>query len=232
MKKIITVLSGAGISAESGLSTFRDSVVFGEGYDVMEVASIQGWHRNKKLVLEFYNKRRSQLENVNPNKAHLLIAELEKHFIVNVITQNVDDLHERAGSKNITHLHGKLTEARSSLNESLIYEIGYKEINIGDKAEDGSQLRPNVVWFGEAVPKMQDAVKLISDSDIVIVIGTSMVVYPAAALIDYAPYDSHKFIIDPSKPELWKDYKNLEFLEMKASVGMEHLYSRLLSDFT
>lgn len=232
MRKKLVVLSGAGISAESGLSTFRDAGGLWEGYDIMEVASIDGWRKNKELILEFYNKRRSQLETVNPNEAHLLIAELENYFEVTVVTQNVDDLHERAGSTNIIHLHGKLTEAKSSNDHNLVYDIGYKEIKLGEKAEDGSQLRPNVVWFGEQVPKIIEASEIISDADIILVIGTSLVVYPAAGLLEYSSPLSHKIIIDPVKPELWQNYSNLEFIVEKASVGMKYIFPRLLSDFT
>ncbi|HRE39833.1 MAG TPA: Sir2 family NAD-dependent protein deacetylase [Ignavibacteria bacterium] len=232
MKKNLVVLSGAGVSAESGLSTFRDAGGLWEGFDVMEVASVNGWRKNKNLVLDFYNQRRSQLKNVKPNNAHLLIAELEKYFNVCVVTQNVDDLHERAGSSDIIHLHGKLTEAKSSLNQNLIYDIGYKDINIGDLAADGSQLRPNIVWFGEQVPKITEAAEVISEADIVIVIGTSLVVYPAAGLIEYASPVAQKYIIDPVKPTLNQNMSNLEYIEHKASKGMEHLFTRLLYDFT
>lgn len=231
MKKI-AVLTGAGVSADSGLSTFRDSGGLWEGYDVMEVASIQGWHKNKQLVLDFYNQRRRQLKDAKPNAAHIAIAELEKKFDVTVITQNVDDLHERAGSSKIIHLHGELTKARSSMNEHLVKEIGYEDINIGDKCEHGSQIRPHIVWFGEMVPKIAEAAEVIENTDLLIIVGTSLVVYPAAGLIEYAPYTIPKYIIDPVKPDLYKTYPNLEFILSRAKDGMPDLTMRLLNDFS
>ncbi len=223
MKKKIVVLTGAGISAESGLSTFRDSGGLWEGYNVMDVASPEGWRRNKELVLDFYNQRRRQLINANPNDAHLALAELEKKFDVTVITQNVDDLHERAGSSNIIHLHGELNKARSSSNENLTYELEGNDINVGDKCENGSQLRPHVVWFGEMVPMMDDAIRHSLMADIFIVIGTSLVVYPAASLLEFVKDDSPKYLIDPNKPENYFHYNNLTFIREKATKGMKEL---------
>ena len=226
MKKLV-VLTGAGISAESGLSTFRDSGGLWEGYDVMQVASIDGWHRNKELVLEFYNMRRKQSANAKPNRGHLALKELEKDFDVTIITQNVDDLHEKAGSENIIHLHGKLNESKSSLDPSLIYPVKDHEINLGDKCEKGSQLRPNIVWFGEAVPVMEAAVCEVIKADILVIIGTSLVVYPAAGLLNYAPDDSIKYIIDPNIPEIYNPIPNLNFIPEKATIGVVKLLKEL-----
>ncbi|CAN5609737.1 NAD-dependent deacylase [soil metagenome] len=228
MKKLV-VLTGAGISAESGLSTFRDSGGLWEGYDVMQVASIDGWHRNKELVLEFYNMRRKQSTDAKPNRGHFALKELEKDFDVTIITQNVDDLHEKAGSENIIHLHGKLNEAKSSLDPSLIYLVKNNEINIGDKCEKGSQLRPNIVWFGEAVPMMEEAIRHVVKADILVIIGTSLVVYPAAGLLDYAPDDSIKYIIDPNIPDIYNPIPNLNFIPKKATTGVEKLLEELKS---
>jgi NAD-dependent deacetylase len=199
MNKLV-VLTGAGVSAESGIPTFRDANGLWEGHDIMEVASIQGWHKNKKLVLDFYNKRRENAKAAKPNFAHLALAELEKQFDVTIITQNVDDLHEKAGSTKVIHLHGELFKSQSTANPDLIYEMQGWEINIGDTCELGSQLRPFIVWFGEAVPKMEEAIKIASAADIFLVIGTSMQVYPAASLIDFVPYTAPKYIIDKKVP--------------------------------
>ncbi len=199
MKKLV-VLTGAGMSAESGIRTFRDSNGLWEEYDVMEVASIQGWYKNPELILRFYNERRKQMFACKPNKGHLLLAELEKTFEVQIITQNIDNLHERAGSINILHLHGELTKARSSSDPSLIYTIGDKEIKMGEKCENGSQLRPYIVWFGEEVPAMAQAVRLVESADILCIIGTSLNVYPAAGLMHYAPSGCPIWLIDPNPP--------------------------------
>lgn len=196
------VLTGAGMSADSGLSTFRDSGGLWEGYDIEDVATIQGWKKDPERVLSFYNLRRKQSARSEPNNGHIAVAELESHFNVEVITQNVDDLHERAGSSSILHLHGKLREAKSSINPDLVIDIGDREIQIGDTAADGSQLRPNVVWFGEPVPNIEPAAELVSEANILVVIGTSLVVYPAASLINFAPSDIPKFIVDPSDPDI------------------------------
>lgn len=222
MKKIV-FLTGAGISAESGVKTFRDSGGLWEGHNVMDVASPEGWRKNKKLVLDFYNQRRNQLDEVTPNIAHEMIAELEKAFKVTVITQNVDDLHERGGSTNVIHLHGELRKMCSSLNkeDTLPYT---KDINVGDKHPDGSQLRPYIVWFGENVPMISVAAKIVSEADYVVVIGTSMNVYPAAGLIDYAKPDAHLFYVDP-KPNLVDliVIDRLTIIEKTATEGMKDI---------
>lgn len=228
MKKKISVLTGAGISAESGLSTFRDSGGLWEGHNVMDVASPEGWYRDIKLVLDFYNQRRRQLANAKPNEAHLSLVKLEEKFDVTIITQNVDDLHERAGSNNIIHLHGELNKARSTSDENLIYDLKGKDINIGDECENGSQLRPHIVWFGEMVPMMNEAIKHCLKSDIFIVIGTSLVVYPAASLLQFVKNESPIYLIDPNKPGNYLHYNNLTFIQEKASKGTKELVEKLL----
>lgn len=204
--KNIVVLTGAGVSAESGIKTFRDANGLWEGHDVMEVASPLGWENNMETVLDFYNQRRRQLLNVQPNEAHFALVELEKKFDVEIITQNIDDLHERAGSTNVTHLHGELLKARSTFDEDLVLDWK-KDINPGDFCEHNYQLRPHVVWFGEAVPMFQRAAEIVQTADIVIIIGTSMQVYPAASLVDFSPQDAQFYFIDP-KPNL-RESKNL-----------------------
>lgn len=221
-KKRLTILSGAGISAESGIATFRDSDGLWEGHDVMEVASPVGWENNPELVLDFYNQRRKAALKAQPNAAHLGIAGLEEHFEVTVVTQNVDDLHERAGSTNVLHLHGKLFESRSTTDPNLIYPIDGWELNIGDHCEKGSQLRPNIVWFGEMVPMIEVAARIAARSEIFVVVGTSLAVYPAASLIDYVDTDVPKYLIDPKIPMLNGHY-NLTPIEERATVGMEKL---------
>ncbi|WP_299821706.1 NAD-dependent deacylase [uncultured Pontibacter sp.] len=220
MKKKLVVLTGAGISAESGIATFRDANGLWEGHDVMEVATPQGWQKNPELVLDFYNQRRKNAHTVKPNAGHLALADLEKDFDVRIITQNVDDLHERAGSSNVIHLHGKLFESRSTLDPSLIYPIEGWELNVGDKCERGSQLRPNIVWFGEAVPMMEKAMEETVQADIYLVVGTSLVVYPAASLVDFVDDGAPIFVVDPNLPEMRKR-ENLFLFEEKASTGME-----------
>lgn len=224
----IVVLTGAGISAESGLSTFRDSGGLWEGFNIEEVASIQGWYQDKKKVLEFYNMRRKQAAEAKPNKAHYIIADLEKHFEVSVITQNVDDLHERAGSKNVVHLHGLLRQAKSESDDSYIVDIGSDPIKLGDQSPDGSQLRPNVVWFGEPVPMIEKAAEVVSNADILVVVGTSLVVYPAAGLVDYAKPGIKKYIVDPATPELLS-YDDWIHIRDKATSGMPKL-QKILTD--
>ncbi|HEU5366330.1 MAG TPA: NAD-dependent deacylase, partial [Hanamia sp.] len=199
MKKNLIVLSGAGISAESGLKTFRDSDGLWMGYDVYEVASPQGWQKNPKLVLDFYNQRRKEVGKAQPNAAHKGIADLERYFNVTVITQNIDDLHERAGSKNVIHLHGEIFKMRSEKDEKTFYEIK-GDIHFGEKAPDGSQLRPHVVWFGEQVPMIEKAVLILQTADIFMLVGTSLQVYPAAGLIDILPAGIPKYIIDKNPP--------------------------------
>jgi NAD-dependent deacetylase len=227
MKRLIA-LTGAGISAESGLATFRDAGGLWEGYRVEDVATPEAWRRNQELVLDFYNQRRKKALEVNPNRGHEILAELEKIFDVTIITQNVDNLHERAGSSRVLHLHGSLFESRSTKNPKLIYPIKGSELNMGDVCELGSQLRPNIVWFGEAVPMMEVAADIASNADIFLVVGTSMVVYPAAGLIDYVPDRVKKYVIDPKKPEILH-VPNLEFIVEKASVGMERVRKLLLA---
>lgn len=225
MKKLVA-LTGAGISAESGLATFRDSGGLWEGYKVEEVATPEAWKNNQQLVLEFYNQRRKAALHAKPNLGHKILAELQTDFDVTVITQNVDDLHERAGSTNVVHLHGNLFESRSTLDPSLVYKINGWQLNPGDRCVRGSQLRPNIVWFGEMVPMIEVAAKIAATADIFLVVGTSMVVYPAAGLIDYVRDEAKKFVIDPKKPEIIHA-PNLEFITEKASVGMARLNERL-----
>ena len=198
MKKLV-VLTGSGISAESGLKTFRDSGGLWEDHDVMEVASIDGWERNPDLVLQFYNERRKQLKNAKPNAAHTGLVDLEEFFEVYIITQNVDNLHEKAGSKNVLHLHGILTRVRSTGDPFLVYDIGYNEIHMGDTCESGYQLRPDIVWFGEPVPAFGEATRIAGMADIFAVIGSSLVVYPAAGLLGYVPGNVPIFVVDPTE---------------------------------
>ena len=226
MKKII-VLTGAGMSAESGISTFRDSGGLWENYDVMEVAHIDSWRKNKELMIRFYNERRKQLSDVEPNEGHKILAELENQFDVTIVTQNVDNLHERAGSSKIIHLHGELTKACSSNDKSHVIDIGYKEINLGDKSDDGSQLRPFIVWFGEAVPEIDKAAKEVSQADIIIIVGTSMQVYPAAGLINYSPSGTPIYLIDPAEVSI---SPNVEVIQEKASIGLQMLKEKLIED--
>jgi len=227
MKKKIVVLSGAGISAESGIKTFRDADGLWEGHDIMEVASPEGWRKNNELVLDFYNKRRQQLKDVKPNRAHEILAELQDYFEVNVVTQNVDDLHERAGSKNVLHLHGELLKARSIKNEKYILDWT-EDINVGDFDDNGNQLRPHIVWFGEAVPALEQAVPLVMQADFVIIIGTSMQVYPAAGLIDFAKPEAKLFYIDLNPAKISNLKNPLEIIPMTASEGMKYIREKLL----
>lgn len=217
-KKKLVVLTGAGISAESGLKTFRDSDGLWEGYDINEVATATAWRRNQALVLEFYNARRRNVKEAKPNKAHYSLAELEKDFNVTIITQNIDDLHERAGSTKVVHLHGEIFKMRSERNELKVYPI-YDDIRPGDKAEDGGQLRPHIVWFEEPVPMIEEASQIVRKADIFLIVGTSLVVYPAAGLIHYAPLEIPKFIIDKNIPAT--NIPNLTAIEKPASEGME-----------
>ena len=226
----LVVLTGAGISAESGIPTFRDSGGLWEGYRVEEVATPEGWHKNQVLVLDFYNQRRKKALEVKPNRGHEILAELENDFDITVVTQNVDNLHERAGSSKVIHLHGSLFESRSTIDESLVYPIKGWELKLGDTCERGSQLRPNIVWFGEMVPMMEVAAAIASRAEIFLVVGTSMVVYPAAGLIDYVLSEVPKFIVDPKVPEV-RRFPNLHFIPEKASVGMEIVKKRLLVDY-
>lgn len=222
------VLTGAGMSAESGIKTFRDAGGLWEGHDVMEVASPEGWRANKELVLDFYNQRREQLKEVEPNEGHLALAALESKFNVQIVTQNVDDLHERAGSSHVLHLHGELKKVRSERNEYLITETT-ESIYLGDLASDGHQLRPHIVWFGEEVPELSNAVKITEQASIVIIIGTSMQVYPAANLINYAPDGIPIYFIDP-KPSISESaFSNLSVIAESAGTGVPKIVTELLS---
>ncbi|HTJ52799.1 MAG TPA: NAD-dependent deacylase [Cyclobacteriaceae bacterium] len=227
MKKLV-VLTGAGISAESGIPTFRDSDGLWEGFDVRQVATPEGWDENPELVLDFYNQRRKRALEVKPNRGHEILAELQEFFNVTVVTQNVDDLHERAGSSDIIHLHGSLFESRSTSDQRLIYRIDGWQLNIGDKCEKGSQLRPNIVWFGEMVPLMEKAAQIAATADIFLVVGTSLSVYPAAGLINYVPYEALKYVVDPKLPEIALNIPYLKLIENKASSGMELVKKELM----
>ena len=225
-KKKVVVLTGAGVSAESGISTFRDNGGLWDRYDVNDVASIDGWYRNRKLVLDFYNIRRAELEKARPNAAHLAIAALEDRYEVTVVTQNVDNLHERAGSTKIIHLHGELTKVRpetgvydSSFSEAEIIDVGYSAVHLGDTAPNGSQLRPHIVFFGESVPKIDAAISVVERADILLIVGTSLQVYPAAGLYRYAPSGCPIYIIDPKEVPV-ADPRITQIREV-ASRGME-----------
>ena len=223
MKKKLVILTGAGISAESGIATFRDSNGLWSNYRVEDVATPEGYFKNKALVLDFYNKRRAELENVEPNKAHLVLAELESDFDVTIITQNIDDLHERAGSTHIIHLHGELTKI-SDENKNNIKNIGYNKISIGDKVGE-TQARPWIVWFGEAVPEMENAIREVEEADYFVVIGTSLNVYPAASLINYTKKNCNVFIIDINNLNI---SQNITFINKKATEGINDLKDMLL----
>lgn len=218
MKKIV-VLTGAGISAESGIRTFRDDNGLWEGHDIMEVASPEGWGKDKEKVLEFYNLRRKACLAAKPNRAHLKLAELEENYELTIVTQNVDNLHEAAGSSKVIHLHGELFKSQSTLDPNLIYNMEGWELKLGDSCEMGSQLRPYIVWFGEPVPKMSEAIEAVAKAEALIIIGTSMLVYPAAGLIDYAPEKILKIVIDLKIPHLTAR-KGITCIEEKASTGV------------
>ena len=225
-KKKIVVLTGAGISQESGIKTFRDADGLWEGHDVMEVASPQGWKNNMELVLDFYNQRRAQLNTVEPNAAHYALAELEKTHDVTIITQNVDDLHERAGSTKIVHLHGELKKMRSTFDSSLIYDCN-GDITLGDTCEKNHQLRPHIVWFGESVPLIEVAAQICTTADILIIIGTSMQVYPAAGLVNYVEDNVQKYFIDPRPASV--NIPNLVVIAEKASSGVKIVVDKILN---
>ncbi|MBP6182653.1 NAD-dependent deacylase [Flavobacterium sp.] len=228
MKKKLVVLTGAGISAESGIKTFRDSDGLWEGHNVMDVATPEGWHKNPALVLDFYNQRRKQLKEVQPNLGHQILAELEYEFDVNIITQNVDDLHERAGSSNVLHLHGELLKVRSSKNPNYILDW-QDDLNFGDLDENKNQLRPHIVWFGEEVPALEEAIAITQTADYFAVIGTSLQVYPAAGLIDFTARETPLFYIDP-KPIKIPNLRNpLEVIPMCATEGVAFLKEKLLN---
>ncbi|PKK38388.1 NAD-dependent protein deacylase [Siphonobacter sp. SORGH_AS_0500] len=226
MKKLV-VLSGAGISAESGIKTFRDSDGLWENYRIEDVATPEAWLRNPELVLDFYNQRRKQALTAEPNEAHRILADLQEHFDVQIITQNVDNLHERAGSKKVLHLHGELFKVRSTHNPELIYELDGWELKTGDLCEAGSQLRPHIVWFGEEVPAMIEAIPMCEEADIFVVVGTSLQVYPAAGLVDYVFSSVPVFVIDPQSPKVSRR-KNVTYIQETASLGMQMLRSQLI----
>ena len=224
-KKKLVVLTGAGISAESGLRTFRDSDGLWEGYNIEDVATPRAWRKDPQLVLDFYNQRRKNVLDAKPNAAHIGLASLEKDFDVHIITQNIDDLHERGGSTNVLHLHGEILKMRSEKNPRLVTGIT-KDILLGDKASDGAQLRPHIVWFEESVPMIEVAVPIVQDADIFIVVGTSLVVYPAAGLVNYAVSGIPKFIIDKSIPYT-SSIQNLVTIEKHATTGVQDLINAL-----
>ncbi|MBP5796549.1 MAG: NAD-dependent deacylase [Bacteroidales bacterium] len=232
MKQRIAVLTGAGVSAESGFATFRDTGGLWEQYDVNDVASIEGWYRNRKLVLDFYNQRRAQLKEAKPNAAHLAIAGLEKEYEVDVITQNVDNLHERAGSTRVLHLHGELTKVRPengvydrTASEAEVIDVGYRPVVLGDLAPNGSQLRPHIVFFGEAVPNIEKAIEKVEKADILLIVGTSLQVYPAAGLYRYASINTPIYVIDP-KPVPISDSR-VTMIQDVATKGMEKFLEML-----
>lgn len=227
--KNIVVLTGAGISAESGVRTFRDSDGLWEEHRVEDIATFEAWERNPKLVREFYNQRRKQLYEVNPNKAHFDLVKLEKDFNTYIITQNIDDLHERAGSKNILHLHGELKKVRSVVDENDIIELEGWELKERDLDKYGKPLRPHIVWFGEAVPMFEKAIEISEKADIMIVIGTSLQVYPAAGLINYAPKDCKIYLVDPKEPNM--NLNNIKFIKEKASIGVEIAVNEILEKY-
>ncbi len=225
MKKLV-VLTGAGISAESGLKTFRDSDGLWEGYDIHEVATATAWRKDPALVQEFYNMRRRNVLEAAPNEAHFILAELQHHFDVQIVTQNIDDLHERAGSRNILHLHGEIFKMRSEKNDALIYPVT-GDIQMGQLAEDGGQLRPHIVWFEEPVTMIEEAMRIMRHADIFLIVGTSLVVYPAAGLVNYVPWKIPKYIVDKSIPYGSSLY-NLTSIEMPATEGMKKIREMLL----
>lgn len=225
MKKKLVVLTGAGMSQESGIRTFRDMGGLWEEYDVTEVATPEAWQRNPELVMKFYNDRRKQLYESEPNAGHLGLAELEEDFDVQIITQNIDDLHERAGNSKVLHLHGELKKVKSSRYPELIYDLDGWELKFGDLCEKGYQLRPHVVWFGEPVPAMEEAVPLVAEADIFVVVGTSLNVYPAASLLHYTRPDVPIFVVDPERPPV--SLNNVDFIDEKAGVGVALLKEKL-----
>jgi NAD-dependent deacetylase len=229
MQKLV-VLTGSGISRESGIKTFRETGGLWESYNVTEVASPEGWAKDMELVLNFYNERRSQLKDAVPNAGHTGLVDLENYFDVHIITQNVDNLHEKAGSRKVLHLHGLLTQARSTGDPDLIYDIGYNDIKPGDKCEKGHQLRPHIVWFGEAVTAIEEAAFVSSTADIFAVVGTSLIVYPAAGLINYTPQGCPIYVIDPNEI-MAPVYRKVEFIKEKASRGVEVLKRMLIKEY-
>jgi len=224
--KNLVVLTGAGMSAESGIATFRDADGLWEGHDVMEVASPEGFYNNPELVLEFYNQRRAQLKIVKPNQGHFILQKLEGNFKVHIVTQNVDDLHERAGSNSVLHLHGELRKVRSTKNEQLVYDW-QEDLVLGDLCEEKAQLRPHIVWFGEAVPMIDQAIELVAKADILVIIGTSMQVYPAAGLVNHVKNDIPIYFIDPNPSIKETDFNKLILIKEEASKGLATLVNRL-----
>lgn len=227
MKPVLVVLTGAGISAESGLRTFRDSDGLWEGYNVEDVATPAAWQKNQDLVLRFYNERRKNVLDAQPNIAHKVLADLQEHFDVQIVTQNIDDLHERAGSTQVLHLHGEILKMRSTRDERKLYGIR-DDIKVGDLAEDGGQLRPHVVWFGEAVPAIEPAMRIMQQADYFLLVGTSLVVYPAAGLVDYVPDEVPKYIVDKAMPPVSR-YRNIIPVEQPATSGMITVQQQLLA---
>lgn len=226
MKRVV-VLSGAGISAESGLKTFRDSDGLWENYRIEDVATPQAWKKDRNLVLQFYNERRKQVLVAKPNSAHIALVELEERYDVHIITQNIDDLHERAGSKKVLHLHGEILKSRSTMDPLLIYPIKGETINEGDKCELGSQLRPHIVWFGELVPALEDAAYIVSNADILIVVGTSLAVYPAAGLINYASPEAEKYLVNPDPGA--GGLTGFKFINANAGTGVPVLVKEMIN---
>ena len=229
-QKRLVVLTGAGISAESGFKTFRDSGGLWETYSVEDVASIQGWYRNPRLMTDFYNDLRSQLEHAQPNDGHKILAELEQYFDVQIITQNVDNLHEKAGSHHVLHLHGELTKARPVNNENKIIDIGYRKMEYDEKDADGELLRPHIVWFGEAVPEITNAARLVRSADIFAVVGSSLVVYPAAGLIHDLRSSTRSYLIDPAEVDV-PSWLNFRVIKDVASKGVAIMRDELLKEF-
>ncbi len=226
-KQKLVILTGAGISRESGLQTFRDGDGLWEGHNVYDVATPEAWHKNPRLVQDFYNMRRKAVMEAEPNKAHLLLASLESQYEVYIITQNIDNLHERGGSTRVLHLHGEITKAQSTRNPALVYDIDGWELKIGDTCELGSQLRPFIVWFGEAVPKMEEAAALVAQADLFAVIGTSLVVYPAAGLVNLVPVEAPVFVVDPGTPEMPSAIEHV-FIKEPATTGVQQLINHYL----
>jgi NAD-dependent deacetylase len=226
----LVVLSGAGISAESGIQTFRGAGGLWEGHRVEDVASPEGWAANQELVLDFYNQRRRQLLQCQPNEGHKVLAALEQHFEVTIITQNVDDLHERGGSSDVIHLHGELLKARSTKDHNLVYDW-HKDILIGDVCEKGSQLRPHIVWFGEAVPMIEQSIPFVRSADIFLIVGTSLLVYPAASLVYYTSNICNKFLVDPSDVEI-QGIPNLTIIQSTAAKGLPQLAKKLIEEYS
>ncbi|MFB6305889.1 MAG: NAD-dependent deacetylase [Flavobacteriales bacterium] len=226
-EKKLVVFTGSGISAESGIKTFRDSGGLWEDHDISEVATPEAWENNPELVLDFYNKRRKNVLDSEPNDAHKAIANLENYYDVKVITQNIDDLHERAGSSEVIHLHGEILKARSSSNPDLLYEVKEDGIKMGDKCDEGSQLRPHVVWFGEPVPEMERAFNIAMEADILLVVGTSLVVYPAAGIVTQVSEKIKKYVVDPNSVPV-DHIKNVEVIKSTATEGVPPLVDRLL----